>query len=149
MRENGWARMRTGMIASVVAAALVAGGCSSGGSNICSALKGLAGNRDDFQTILTSNSRSDALNALDRVSTRTRATIDDLQSIGDPRLQSTAQRIAEIEEGLLPILDQFRSMSDESDWAAVTGAYRSWYNASAPQLPALATQLESAGVRCS
>ena len=131
---------------------LVVAGC--GGSTnaqsaqVCSAITGLGGNRDDFKTILTTDRVEDAYAAIDRVSQRTQAAINALKEVNDGPIAVEAEKLAVLEEGLLPILDQFRAVSDQASWTAAGEAYTRWYNQSISVIADVAPRLADLGVHC-
>jgi hypothetical protein len=134
----------------LVAVLVAACGASPGSESaqICSAITGLGGNRDDFRTILTTESADEAYAAMDRVSERTKSTIAALGSISAGPIADEADKLATLEEGLLPIIDQLRTLTDEASWAAATDAYTRWYNDATNVISDVVPRLESLGVHC-
>jgi hypothetical protein len=121
---------------------------STAGADLCSAIRGLAANRDDFRVVLTGTAPAEAYAAIDRMSARVTTSVKALRAIADNRLAPIANELASIEEGLIPIFGQIRSATDEAGWTTFTSAYTAWYQNASGRIPALATRLEQAGVHC-
>jgi len=135
----------------VVALLIVAAcGASSSGdrsSQICSAIAGLGGNSDDFKRMTTADRAEDAYAALDRMAERTRSAIAGLQAIDGP-VGLEANKLAAVEQGLLPILEQFRNATDQAGWTSARDAYTRWYNQSVPVIEGVSSRLGALGVHC-
>jgi hypothetical protein len=132
---------------------LVVAACSGSSSGdqsaaVCTAIKGLNGNHDDFQTMLTASQAKDAFAAIDRMSERARTTVAALKAVNGAQIAAEASQLAAVEEGLLPILAQFRATTDQAGWAAATAAYTSWYNQSLIVIEGVASRLDGLGVHC-
>jgi CheY-like chemotaxis protein len=121
---------------------------SADGSALCSAVRSLGGNREDFQILMSTSSANDAYAALDRMSSRTRGAVTALRAVGTGSVGPVAQELASAEEGLLPILDGFRSMKNEADWAALTADYRRWFEVTQSTTSRLGPRLVQLGVVC-
>jgi hypothetical protein len=132
-------------------ALLVLSGCGSSSGNqssdVCSAILRLDGNGADFKTMSTAEKAEDAFAALDRMSQRTRDAIAALQAI-EGNVGAEAERLATVEQGLLPILDQFRNAQDQQGWTAARDAYGRWYGQSTQVITNTVANLEKLGVHC-
>jgi TPP-dependent trihydroxycyclohexane-1,2-dione (THcHDO) dehydratase len=131
---------------------IVISACGSSSANqsaaLCAALVGLGGNRADFETAKTAATVSEAYAAIDRMSERTTQAVAALRAITDGRIADEARLLAEAEEGLIPVLAQFRAIKSPSDWTAVTNAYTAWFNATGSVVREVAPRLDELGVRC-
>lgn len=59
-----------------------------------------------------------------------------------------ASRLAADEEGLLPILQQFRAANDQTSWTTARNAYSAWYASTQAVIDAATPLLASLGVQC-
>ena len=135
------------LVALLVVAACTGSASGDRSSPVCTAVAGLNGNGDDFKTMTTTDRAEDAYAAIDRMSERTRLSIAALQAIEGPT-GDVASRLAAVEQGLLPILEQFRISSDQASWTAARDAYTRWYSESVAAITAASSKLGDLGVHC-
>ena len=141
----------------LLAAVVLAGGCTSGSSPaptslggsspVCAALAGLSGNQDDFKTMENASQPADAYAAIDRMSQRTRTAVAALQAINGA-VGAEANKLAAAEGGLLPILLQFRTTTDQAGWTAARNAYTTWYSGTQAAIVDVTPRLAALGVQC-
>jgi hypothetical protein len=134
-----------------LAALLVLGACTASqgtqSSAVCDPVVSLGGNAADFQTMASTDDIDQAYAAIDRMSNRTRSAVAALQAVEGPA-GAEAERLAAIEQELLPILDQFRAARDQTSWTSARTAYTNWYNRSLPVLTETVEKLADLGVQC-
>lgn len=141
------------MMRFLVVALLVVAACSGSASGdnrsspVCTAIAGLNGNGDDFKTMTTADRAEDAYAAIDRMSERARSAIASLQAIDGP-IGFEASKLAAVEQGLLPILEQFRNVGDQAGWTTARDAYTRWYNQSVTVITDVSSSLGALGVHC-
>ena len=136
----------------MVVALLVFTACSGSpgdqSASLCAALASLGGNNEDFKTLTTASRPEDALAARDRMSARARSAIAALEAIPDGPVGTQASRLAAVEQGLLPFLDRFGTVTDNAGFNAAVDEYTRWYDESLTVISDVTAELNDLGVRC-
>ncbi len=140
-------------------------GCSSGRApvdqtalatfqnEICSAVRSLGDNRDDFAVVLgLSSTRDAAFAALGRMKERTQAAVDRFEAAGSwAPGKSVSDTLAANQRELVSILTDLETAArsgDQTKWQAASSRYASWYDASVPILKDATARWIALGVRC-
>jgi hypothetical protein len=119
----------------------------SNSTALCDAILQLDGNRADFLVLTDAETELDYFAAIDRMSTRTYAAVTSLDAVEGPSA-SLASELADMEEGLLPILERFRGVQDQADWTAARDAYRQWFERTAAGFVEVAPRFSQLGIEC-
>lgn len=119
---------------------------------VCGAIRGLAGNRDDFTAFKTASSAAEASAALSRVQQRTRDAIAGIQVAASwSPGKSVSDELVGNQQELLSILADFQTVTQTGDNAAfqaATAHYDAWYGSTIALLPGVLSSMQALGVAC-